>query len=137
MTMRQWDSKEDAGRRGSDARQVLLATAGFAAAAWIAYFLLASRLGLYQDDVWMYHIIRFTHDGVLKEAFDFSRQYGGEGRPATQVVMVLFTWLGSLLGGVTGLYAMGWILLSLTVAIAHACLRRFFSPRASFLAACF
>src|SRR6185503_8123898 len=96
-----------------------------------------SRLGLYQDDVWMYYIVRFTQDGVLKEAFDFSRQYGGHGRPATQVVMLLFTWMGSLLGGVTGLYVMGWILLSLTVVLAHACLRRFFSPRASFLAASF
>ena len=135
--MQQGNSKEDAaGGRGLFGQRAL-AVAGFAAAAWIAYFLLASRLGLFQDDVWMYHIVRFTRDGVLHEAFDLSRAYGGEGRWATQVVMVIFTWLGSLMGGITGLYVMNWILICLTVFVAHACLRRFFSPRASFLAACF
>jgi hypothetical protein len=118
-------------------RERVLAACGFGAAAWIAYFLLASRLGLFQDDVWMYHIVRFSQDGVLREAFDFSRAYGGEGRPATQVVMAIFTWLGSLMGGLTGLYVMNWILICLTVVLAHACLRHFFTPRASFLAACF
>ena len=108
-----------------------------ASIAWLAYFQLCSALGLYQDDAFMYHIVRDTHDGVLREAFDLSRGYGGEGRPATQVVMVLLTWVGSVLGGVTGLYVVGWIVLSALAALAFVALRQLFSPSTSLLAAAF
>lgn len=133
----QWNSKEESARARIDLGAATLVFAGLAAAAWIAYFLLASRLGLFQDDVWMYHIVRFTQDGIWREAFDFSRGYGGEGRSGTQVVMVMCTWLGSLLGGVTGTYVLDWLLLSMATMLAYACLRSFYSARVSFLAAGF
>jgi hypothetical protein len=124
-------------RRVRGVRDALLVAAGLSAATWIAYFQMSSRLGLFQDDVWMYHIVRFTKDHVLREAFDLTRGYGGEGRPATQVVMVLFTWIGAQLGGLTGLYVLGWMLLSTVGVLAYACLRQLFSPSTSFLAAAF
>src|SRR6266853_550091 len=80
---------------------------------WVAYFYMCSELGLYQDDVFMYHIIHNMRGGVLAEAFDFGRGYAGEGRPGAQVMMVLLTWIGSKIGGgITGLYLLNWLLLS-------------------------
>ena len=109
----------------------------FAIIAWLAYFQLCSGLGLYQDDAFMYHLVRGMREGVLREAFDLSRSFGGEGRPGTQVIMVLFTWAGSALGGVTGLYILGWILLSALGMLAFLTLRQLFSPATSLLAASF
>jgi hypothetical protein len=124
-------------RRATGVRDALIVAAGLSAAIWVAYFQMCSRLGLFQDDVWMYHIVRFTKDHVLREAFDLTRGYGGEGRPATQVVMVLFTWIGAQLGGLTGLYVLGWILLSIVGVVVYACMRQLFSAHTSFLAAAF
>ena len=114
-----------------------MALAAIFAVAWLAYFYMSSELGLYQDDVFMYHIVQHARSGIIREAFDFARGYGGEGRQGSQVIMVLFAALGKQLGGVTGLYVVCWILLCIQAGFAFLFFRHFFSHQASFLAAAF
>lgn len=110
---------------------------GMSLIVWLAYFSLCSSLGLYQDDVFMYHILQKADNGILSEAFDFVKDYGGQGRPVTQVIMVLFAWVGSQIGGVSGLYVVGWILLSVLATLMFLCLRNFFSRVISLFGATF
>jgi hypothetical protein len=119
------------------AAPAVVALLAISSVVWLAYFYLASDLGLYQDDVFMYHIVHNARNGIISEAFDISRGYGGEGRVGNGIVMVLFAGLGKHLAGVTGLYIVCWILLCIQAAVAYVFFRHFFSYQTSWLAAAF
>jgi hypothetical protein len=118
-------------------KSIIVVWFGLLLITWLAYFYGASYLGLYQDDVFMVNIVKNIQSGVLIEAFDFSKGYGGAGRQGNQVILVLFTWLGLKMGGILGLYFVNLILISAAGLMVFLIFRRFFTIEVSFLTSIF
>ena len=105
--------------------QLLIAMSLIVAAVWMARFQHASEFGLYEDD---WTIIPSAVDMSLKELIDFVADYitnfRGSGRPLHHSSIYVLSFLGWNLGGMQGMYFLGFAIISLNAILFYLLLLR-------------
>jgi hypothetical protein len=109
----------------------------FAAITWMCHFTLSGRMGFYEDDyatgvptmIWSWRRMDHAITTQLK-AFP-----GWQGRAMGWIAMTLIPWVGYRVGGVKGIYFLGFLIVWLNSVLLHRLLRRRFAEPLPILAA--
>lgn len=116
--------------------QLFLAMFLIVAVVWIARFQHSSEFGIYEDD---WTIIPRVVDMSLKEVTDFVADYvthfRGQGRPLHHSSIYLLSFLGWNLGGLQGIYFLGFVIVSLNAVLFYLLLRRIHSHQLAIIGA--
>lgn len=105
--------------------QLLIAMSLILAVVWIARFQRSSEFGLYEDD---WTRIPKAVDMSLKELIDFVANditnFRGSGRPLHHSSIYVLSFLGWNLGGMQGMYFLGFVIISLNAILFYLLLLR-------------
>jgi len=116
--------------------QILTAISLLVIVVWIARFQHSSEFGLYEDD---WTIIPKAIDMSLKELTDFVSDYvthfRGQGRPLHHSFIYLLSNLGWNLGGLQGIYILGFVIVSFNAILFYLLLRRIHSHQLAIVGA--
>lgn len=95
------------------------------------HFLYMQRFGFYEDDYWAtVPFLGKPLSSIFVVLLDAFRQWP-QGRPLNHSLPQIQAILGMHLGGITGIYAIGYLGLAVNCCLCFAVLQRFFPPRAA------
>lgn len=99
---------------------------------WVARYWRLNGFGLYEDDLtWIPAAVQMTFTEILRFVSDYIVHLYGHAGPLDESLIHIFSGLGWQLGGLRGIYAIGFAIEAANVLIFYALLRRLY-PRAGF-----
>lgn len=112
--------------RNSASHERVLLVVLLAATVWVSRFWYSSEFGFYEDDYWRVSIsMQQTAAEVGQELSSLiSRFERRQGRPFHDGLIRLFSYLGAQLGGLQGVYFLGYCCVALNALLFYALLRR-------------
>lgn len=104
---------------------------------WMCHFTLSGRMGFYEDDyacavptmTWNWHRMQYA---ITTQVTAFP---GWQGRAMGWILLSLLPWVGYRVGGVEGMYVIGFLVVWLNSVLLHRLLRRRFVEPLPILAA--
>lgn len=105
------------------------------ATAWVSRYLHVLDFGLYEDDLTIVpRAAAMTGSEVTAYVTSYMVHLYGHGRPLSDSLIYLFSWLGWRLGGLTWMYLFGFAFVGLNSLLIFALARRLAGPRVALLA---
>ena len=103
---------------------------------WLIYYFQSKQFGLYEDDLTIIPtVVSYSFPELLSHIWTAISQLYGHTRPFHVSFIYLFSWLGWRLGGVWGMYWIGYILGVLNLIFFYTLVRRASDRRVALLSA--
>jgi hypothetical protein len=100
-----------------------------AAIFWVARYLHSPSFGLYEDDLSRIPSdMSMTGHELLSYLLQNQVRFLGQGRPLHEVFITAFSWLGARLGGLWGMYLVGYAITIINVILFYVLIRRLSGP---------
>lgn len=105
--------------------QIVFALILIALAMWIARYNRASEFGLYEDD-WTFipRVVDMPFSEVLEFVSNYILQFQGQGRPLHHSLIRIFAFVGWKIGGLTGIYFVGYLVVTGNAFLFYLLLKR-------------
>ncbi|MBM3123429.1 MAG: hypothetical protein FJZ97_14770, partial [Chloroflexi bacterium] len=95
------------------------------AIAWVARYLRVREFGLYEDDLTIIpRAVTMSGSDLVNHVFTYIVRLYGHGRPLSDSLIYVGSWLGWRLGGLTGIYVLGFAFFGLNCILVFLLARR-------------